>query len=108
MGGCRTVDRAEKYQVQYQIAKEGIRKSNPDIDEASLDKAANVATEQILAYQNDTEFYRRLIMYLTIIVLVVVVGTMVLLGMGKDSNDGLIAIGSAAVGALVGIFSTSK
>jgi hypothetical protein len=68
--------------------------------------AAEVAKEPI--YFQDKWFYRSVAIGLVAIVLIVVIGCLAILYNDKDISDALIALGSAAVGGLVGIFATNK
>ena len=83
-------------------------KSVKEVDEEATKKAEKETQEQVAAFMKDKIFYRQVAGYLTLIVLLVVVGGVILIGIGKSPSDGIIAIGSGAVGALIGIFSTQK
>jgi uncharacterized protein (DUF1800 family) len=101
------------YAMNYQRAMNDVVKKDPskslkDADEEATKIATEDTKKQVAAFIEDKEFYRRVALYLTTIVLVVVAGSVILIGIGKAPTDGIIAIGSGAVGALIGIFSTQK
>lgn len=60
------------------------------------------------AYVQDKWFYRGALLSLLAIVLFTIIGVCWVIGSGKTAPDGLIAIGSAAVGVFAGIFTTSS
>ena len=91
--------------------KESLTKTaqeTPDLPiKAALEKASKEASERAV-YSQDTWFYRGLLMGLIFIVITVVVGS-IILSLQKDTmSDGIIAIGSGAVGALIGLFSQNR
>jgi hypothetical protein len=60
-----------------------------------------------IAYKNDVWFYRSVVIFLGSAMLLVIIGIIILNFHGTTSNEALTAIGSAAVGALAGIFAPS-
>jgi hypothetical protein len=60
------------------------------------------------AYTESKNFYFTAEIILGVTIFVVILGNFYLLSSGKTTSDGIIAIGSAAVGALAGLFSASK
>ena len=56
------------------------------------------------AYATDPLFYRAVVRWLGFTIIISIVAVAVLVGIGKPIPDGLIAIGSAAVGAMAGVF----
>jgi hypothetical protein len=53
------------------------------------------------------DIYRWVIKFLGVAILLVILVVAVLVGLGKTTPDGVIAIGSAAVGAMAGILAPS-
>ena len=99
-------DPSGNYPIFYKEEVDRLAKDDPDLSvkEAAV-KADQKAKEKDEAYKHDPIFYRGLLGGLVIIVLVVVLGSIYLIGIGKTPTDGIIAIGSGAVGALIGLFS---
>ena len=60
------------------------------------------------AWEKDKTFFRIAVWLLGIAGFLVIIGVVYLCAIGKNPSDGLIAIGSAAIGGLVGIFTTTK
>ena len=56
------------------------------------------------AYERDARFYRAVVRWLGLTIVISIVAVAMLVGIGKPIPDGLIAIGSAAVGAMAGVF----
>ena len=99
----------QNFAVNYKVAMADILKADPNISVKDADQqATKAANEATVAYKADPTFYRIAIILLTIIVLAVVLGSVFLLNNGKSPTDGVIAIGSGAVGALIGLFSSQK
>ena len=99
-----------RYAIYYANDIKELAKKEPDlpVSQAS-EKADKSATEKVqAAYINDPIFFRTLIWLLAVIVVVVVVGSIGLSFVGKSASDGVIAIGSGAVGALIGLFSNKN
>jgi hypothetical protein len=98
-----------RFAVHYNLAIDDLAKTNPNM---TLAEAVPAATEKAktstAAYQEDPTFYRYAIILLTVIVLAVVATATLLVGLGKAPSDGIVAIGSGAVGALIGLFSSQK
>jgi hypothetical protein len=102
-----TIDKNLEYKVRENLAKvKNIDPSNVSKEEAEA--AAGAAYDAIEAYKKDTQFFRYVISFLFIIVIVVVIGVIYLLFNSKTQTDGLISIGSVAVGALAAIFVKTK
>jgi len=90
--------------------KESINKIAKESPETNVSDAVKTAEEEAevkakFAYTQDKIFYRRLLYCLTIIIALVIIGSIFLTYSGKTMSDGIIAIGSGAVGALIGLFS---
>lgn len=98
-------DPSGNYPVIYTQEMKRIVQNNPTITvEAAEKEADKIAKEAV--YTQDPIFYRLLLKGLVVIVLIVVVGSIGLIAIGKAPSDGIIAIGSGAVGALIGLFSS--
>jgi hypothetical protein len=93
----------ERQAITFRKAIEDLDPKTP-LSEA-VQKATKEANEVQPAWFNDVKFFRYAVLGLIIITLVVIVCSTIVIGLGETPVDGLIAIGSAAVGALVGIFS---
>lgn len=61
-----------------------------------------------LAYHNDPQFYRTVAWFLGTTIILCTIGAILLAYCGKDIPDWLVALGSAAIGALAGLFASSK
>lgn len=98
------------YKIYYANDINELAKKEPDLPISKAAEKAHIsaAEKTQVAYISDPIFYRSLIRLLAAIVLVVVVGSIGLSFMGKSASDGVIAIGSGAVGALVGLFSNKN
>src|SRR5207244_1695604 len=57
---------------------------------------------------NDRWLYRYVVWSLGAVAILSVVGFVVLSGLGKDIPEGLVALGSAAIGGLAGLFTSSS
>jgi len=60
------------------------------------------------AYHNDPVFYRTVAWFLGITIIICTVGAILLAYSGKEIPDLLVALGSAAIGALAGLFAAGK
>lgn len=60
------------------------------------------------AYHGDNQFYRIVALFLGATVVLCVIGAIYLAYAEKDIPDALVALGSAAVGALAGLFAPSQ
>lgn len=102
----------DNYSKNFEDAIQTIMKQEPDIGlDDAVSKAKETAektTQAQAAYINDPVFYRTAVYLLAIIVLLVVGGSFWLIYLDKTPTDGIIAIGSGAVGALIGLFSNPK
>jgi hypothetical protein len=100
----------DEFKAKYDVRANEILKANPNDSpeqiKAKLQKVAEETARDV--WHGDKVFFRYAIVLLGIIVLVVVFVAGYLLANGKTPTDGIIAIGSGAVGALVGLFSSSK
>lgn len=100
------------FAVNYQNAMNKILDQSPDMPlKEAVPKAedtANEVTQDQAAYLQDPVFYRNAEVLLATIVLLVVLGSLILIYVGKTPTDGVIAIGSGAVGALIGTFSAQR
>jgi hypothetical protein len=81
-------------QLQEQIKRDPV---------ATLQTLANLPPFQV----PDTWIYRIVVISLGVGMLAAVIGVLILSGYGKTAPDGVIAIGSAAVGALAGLLAPS-
>jgi len=79
-------------------------KANPSKE---LPRVAEEAKEQTPAYIGDKVVYRMVVGALGSVVLVAAVGAIVLVAVDKTAPDVLVALGSAAVGALAGLLAPS-
>lgn len=111
-GNRQTAYYVENYPKNFEDAMKTILKQDPNtpLDDAvsKAKETAEKVTQIQAAYTQDPMFYRTAEVLLAIIVLLVVGGSMYLINAGKTPTDGIIAIGSSAVGALIGVFSTQK
>ncbi|MHB8053425.1 MAG: hypothetical protein ACYDEZ_09115 [Methanoregula sp.] len=104
----------QRFASNLNVEISNLAKQNPELPlKDALPQATKAATkktqEEKAAYLTDPLFYRTAEVLLTVIVLAVVLGSIWLLSIGKSGpSDGIIAIGSGAVGALIGLFSTQK
>jgi len=79
---------------------------NPD--DTTLTEAKEVTEKYIVpAFMEDQTFYRWAIVLLGIFIILTISGICILAYSGKTIPEGLIAIGSASIGAFAGIFSTT-
>lgn len=82
-----------------------------DDEKAALEKGViglvAQTAEAIAAYKTDHTFYRIIVSALGVAILLIVVVITILLLHDKEGFNSLIAIGSAAVGGLVGLFEPS-
>jgi len=63
--------------------------------------------EQRTAYQGDRLVYRIAVIVLGLLALIAAIGSLILVAYGKTTPEAVVALGSAAVGALVGLFAPS-
>lgn len=89
---------ARKYVVSARALKTAA-KDKKFLEEMSADPDSAMAR---IAIVPNTLVYRMIVASLAVIAVAVVVGIIVLLAMEKKASDGLLAIASAAVGALAG------
>lgn len=90
------------------IVLDTISKSAPNISFVDANKIADEVVKSVPIYTQDKWFYRGVAISLAVIVGIVLVGGIILIGTGHEMSEAMIALGSAAVGGLVGIFATSK
>jgi hypothetical protein len=88
------------------LVRQNVTKRPMDELIAEAEKEGAIEAEE--AYQRDKAFYRIAVALLGIAGLAVITGSTYLFAIGEDPSDGLIAIGSAAIGGLVGIFNKGK
>lgn len=62
---------------------------------------------ELMGWQRDVWLYRMAISVLGTLALTAAIGSIVLVSLGKTTPESLIALGSASVGALVGLFAPS-
>ena len=79
-------------------------KSDPD-PMAVIQEAANTA--EAASWQGDRVLYRVAVGVLGGLALIAAIGSIVLVALGKTTPEVLVSLGSAAVGALVGLFAPS-
>lgn len=72
-----------------------------------LEKLRADAVKAVPGYTGDTLLYRIAIAVLGLLALIAAVGSVILIIGGKTTPEVLVALGSAAVGALVGLFAPS-
>ncbi|MGA9085334.1 MAG: hypothetical protein ACLQMU_01350 [Methanoregula sp.] len=112
IGTSKKADEQQRFAAHYNLAMNDLLNKNPEMPlKDAVHKAtqtAKDATQKDAVYTQDPIFYRTAEILLAIIVLVVVVGSIWLFSISKAPSDGIIAIGSGAVGALIGVFSTQK
>ena len=72
-----------------------------------LKELKNEAKKQAPAYVGDKGFYKIAIIVLGLLALITAFGSIILVFNGIDTPEVLVALGSAAVGALVGLFAPS-
>jgi hypothetical protein len=102
-----TIDKNLEYKVRENLAK--AKNIDPSaVSKEEAEAATGAASEAIDAYKKDTQFFRYVISFLFIIAIGVVIGVVYLLQKDKTQIDGLISIGSVAVGALAAIFVKTK
>ncbi|WP_048042795.1 hypothetical protein [Methanosarcina mazei] len=103
---------AENYPANFEKIAKDIIEQNPDLPlkevVSQAAQPAKEATQNQSAFITDPIFYRNAEFLLAFIVALVVLGSLILIYVDKTPTDGLIAIGSGAVGALIGSFSTQK
>jgi hypothetical protein len=72
-----------------------------------LEKLRDEAKENTKPWSDDWLLYRIAVGVLGALALVAAIGSVVLVAVDKDTPEVLVALGSAAVGALVGLFAPS-
>ena len=72
-----------------------------------LEKLRADAVKAAPAYTSDRILYRIAVGVLGALALIAAIGSIVLVSLGNDTPEVLVALGSAAVGALVGLFAPS-
>ncbi|MFQ5572280.1 MAG: hypothetical protein ACE5G0_21600 [Rhodothermales bacterium] len=83
-------------------------KVNPELEEMlKRDPAGALEALAVPAHIPDTFVYRITVGSLGAAVLVTLIGAIVLVALGKETPEILVAIGSAAVGALAGLLAPS-
>jgi hypothetical protein len=88
--------------------EELLRLEGKDPKTTTITEAKEVAEKYVVpAYIEDRIFYRWALLLLGIFVTLTILGICGLAYSGKTIPEGLIAIGSASIGAFVGIFSTT-
>jgi len=60
-----------------------------------------------MAWKQDTLVFRIAVIVLGLLALIAAVGSIILVSLGLNTPEVLVALGSAAVGALVGLFASS-
>jgi hypothetical protein len=72
-----------------------------------LDQAVQDVKDEIRAYERDVWFYRIVVGTLGLAIILIVVALTALIWKGATGFDALVAIGSAAMGGLVGLLAPS-
>lgn len=72
-----------------------------------LEKLRDDAVKAAPAYTSDRLLYRIAVGVLGALTLIAAIGSIVLVSLGKTTPEVLVALGSAAAGALVGLFAPS-
>ena len=85
-------------------SKQDALKLNPIQALADITEEAKSKTP---AYYGDTLIYRMVVGALGLVVLIAAVGAIILVAEGKTAPDVLVALGSAAIGALAGLLAPS-
>jgi len=80
------------------------RLRNDDDPVPVLEEAATKAERQTAPWTGDKLLYRIAVMVLGSLALTAAIGSIVLVSLGKTTPEVLVSLGSAAVGALVGLF----
>lgn len=85
-----------------------MRKLKTDANPSSvLEEAAKKAIQQTVPWTGDKMLYRIAVIVLGALALIAAIGSIILVVVGKTTPEVLVALGSAAVGALVGLFAPS-
>ncbi len=74
---------------------------------AVLEDVARKAEQQMAAWRGDKNLFRVAVGALAALALIAAIGSIVLVAVGKTTPEVLVSLGSAAVGALVGLFAPS-
>ncbi|MFA5451069.1 MAG: hypothetical protein WC231_03650 [Dehalococcoidales bacterium] len=82
-------------------------KEEPEKTNKVIEEVKKKAEEQARAGIPDTGVYRMVVCFLGIVAVAAIIGSIILVGIKTDVPDALIALGSAAVGALAGLLSPS-
>jgi anti-sigma-K factor RskA len=69
-----------------------------------LEEAAKKAEQQTAPWTGDKMLYRVAVVVLSALTIIAAIGSIGLVAAGKTTPEVLVALGSAAVGALVGLF----
>lgn len=72
-----------------------------------LEETAKKAEQQTAPWTGDALLYRIAVIVLGSLTLIAAIGSIGLVAAGKTTPEALVALGSAAVGALVGLFAPS-
>jgi hypothetical protein len=103
---------AEPSQVANQMLQ--ILQNNPTRVDAlkadplpEFEKLKAEAEKVVPAYINDRFLYRVAVFVLGLLTIIAAVGSIILVLVGKTTPEVLVALGSAAIGALVGLFAPS-
>ncbi len=101
-------DPSGNYPIFYTEEIKKLEKERPSLTIGEAGKEADEVAKvrDAAIYTQDIGFYWVLLVGLVSIVVIVVLGSIGLIAMGKEPSDGIIAIGSGAVGALIGLFSS--
>jgi len=82
-------------------------KTDPDPIPVLEETATKVKAEYTPIYTGDKLLYRIAVIVLGLLALIAAIGSIGLVAASKTTPDVLVALGSAAVGALVGLFAPS-
>jgi hypothetical protein len=90
------------------IVSEEMKGIPTDKTESNLNNAAQKVADRVKALIPDTRVYHMIVTALAVVAITALVGAIVLLALGKTPLDAVIALGSAAVGALAGALVPQK
>ncbi|MDO8841790.1 hypothetical protein [Methanocalculus sp.] len=108
----------QSFDITRAVNSDQINKAMIDIEAASLPEEKKTiimnGLEELSHYtkqsplETDEWVFRGVIAFLGIAVIATIAGALILVGLGKTPPEGIIAIGSAAVGAMAGILTPRK
>lgn len=91
------------------IVKEVVQTNIPNATTEQKEKIANEVKEKVASiFHQDRWFYRGVMLSLAAVAIIVVFGSILMTSTGHTIDTAIVAIGSAAVGGLVGIFTATE